>query len=337
MNMGMPDHEIDFVITWVDGSDPNWILERQKYLPSKEEDASECRYRDFQLLRYWFRGVEKFAPWVRRIHLITCGHFPSWLDRENPKLNLVRHADYLPKEVLPSFNSNAIELSMHTIKGLARQFVYFNDDTFLLQPVSEKDFFVQGLPVDDAIISPVIPDSGDDGIGKTVLNNMYTINRRFDKKTVMSKYRAKFFSPAYGTELLRTMCLLPWHHFPGFYNDHLPVPYLRDTFETVWALEEEQLRATTSHRFRNCALDLSHWLMRYWQFCSGSFVPGRPTRGRNLNIEAESTLEAICSQKYKMICINDKIKTPEKFDVVKEAINSAFYTILPERSSFERD
>ena len=95
--------EIDFVITWVDGSDPAWLREKAAYggqeinerTPSV--DARDVRYLDHGLLRYWFRGVEKFAPWVRKIHFVTWGHLPAWLDTGHPKLHIVRHEDYIPK------------------------------------------------------------------------------------------------------------------------------------------------------------------------------------------------------------------------------------------------
>ena len=81
-------------------------------------------------LQYWFRGVGKFAPWVNRIHFITYGHLPPWLNVDHPKINIVRHTDYIPKKYLPTFNSHVIELNIHRIEGLANCFVYFNDDTF---------------------------------------------------------------------------------------------------------------------------------------------------------------------------------------------------------------
>ena len=144
--MGHDAVEIDFVMPWVDGSDPAWREEFLKYralqAPQGEPacdtgtaagavDASEERYRDWDTLRYWFRGVERFAPWVNRIHFITWGHLPAWLDTAHPKLHVVRHADYIPSPYLPTFNSCPIELNMHRIEGLAEHFVYFNDDTFL--------------------------------------------------------------------------------------------------------------------------------------------------------------------------------------------------------------
>ena len=55
-------NEIDFVQLWVDGSDKEWLLEKNKYQPGLDVDASVKRYRSWDNLQYWFRGVEKFAP-----------------------------------------------------------------------------------------------------------------------------------------------------------------------------------------------------------------------------------------------------------------------------------
>ena len=33
----------------------------------KDNGSTENRFRDWGLLRYWFRGAECFAPWVNRI------------------------------------------------------------------------------------------------------------------------------------------------------------------------------------------------------------------------------------------------------------------------------
>ena len=61
---------VDIVIPWVDGNDEKWQKEKSKYDSSKGDDR-EIRYRDWDLLQYWFRGVEKFAPWIRKVHFIT--------------------------------------------------------------------------------------------------------------------------------------------------------------------------------------------------------------------------------------------------------------------------
>ena len=72
---------------------------------------------------YWFRAVEKFAPWVRKIHFVTCGHVPAFLNLAHPKLHHVKHEGFLPPEVLPTFSSHAIEMNLHRIPGLAEHFV----------------------------------------------------------------------------------------------------------------------------------------------------------------------------------------------------------------------
>ena len=68
---------VDIVITWVNGNDKKWKESFYKYSALYDGDKREVRYRDWDLLRYWFRGIDKFAPWVRKIHFVTEGHIPS--------------------------------------------------------------------------------------------------------------------------------------------------------------------------------------------------------------------------------------------------------------------
>ena len=91
---------IDFVIPWVDGSDPAWQAQRAAYSQESHSSRVTAQYRDWGTLKYWFRGVEKYAPWVNRIHFVTCGQKPEWLNVHHPKLHLVTHGDYMPKEYL---------------------------------------------------------------------------------------------------------------------------------------------------------------------------------------------------------------------------------------------
>lgn len=128
------EHKIDFVITWVDNSDPAWRESCQKHAKAQGRHIAVCseRYRDWDNLRYWFRGIEAFAPWVNKIHFVTCGHLPSWLNTQAPKLHIVKHSDYMDERYLPTFSSHPIEFCMHKIEGLSDHFVYFNDDTFII-------------------------------------------------------------------------------------------------------------------------------------------------------------------------------------------------------------
>ena len=64
------------------------------------------------LLKYWFRAVEAYAPWVGQVHFITWGHLPEWLNTQCPKLHIVNHEDYIPEKYLPTFSANPIELNI---------------------------------------------------------------------------------------------------------------------------------------------------------------------------------------------------------------------------------
>ncbi|MDQ1325823.1 MAG: hypothetical protein QG564_947 [Campylobacterota bacterium] len=329
--------DIDFIILWVDGTDPDWVEEYHKF-SSGSGPKNTVFYRDWDNLHYIFRAFEKFTPWVRQIHFVTWGHLPKWLNVDHPKLNIVRHEDILDGECLPVFNSNAIEPNIHRIQGLSEHFVLFNDDLFITAALSPERFFQNGLPTDACIMNTL---SSSSGVGHFVLNNLEILNRHFDKKTAMKKNLSKWFHIAYGKELLRSLFLLPWPRFTGFVDHHQPQPFLKSTFKEVWEKEKEILKQTSASRFRNCN-DINQYLFRYWQFIKGSFVPIslKDTQYVTLDMDelrSGKVTRLITANKYSMICLNDgeSIRTEEEFEEAKTIIKEAFETILPEKSSFE--
>lgn len=324
---------IDFVIPWVDGSDPEWRKAFASARHDAHEDCSEIRYRDWHTLRYWFRSVERFAPWVRRIHFITWGHLPAWLDTSHPKLHVVYHSDYIPSSYLPTFNSNTIELNIARIEGLADRFVLFNDDTFLCRPHAPEAFFRRGLPCDMARLSVVQPSS----VGHIIYNNLELINAQHRQRDVLRRHPAKWFAPCYGlSNLLKSLTLAPWSFIPGIFDPHMPQPYLRRSFERAWQLWGLQLDATCRHTFRDLT-DLSEWLIRYDALCRGEFVPASLNDCKLLTLSDESIAPICCdirTQRYRMICINDH-ESISDFESMSRQLCAAFETLLPEKSSFE--
>jgi hypothetical protein len=133
--------DVDAVYTWVDGSDPAFQAMRRQYAgPAAADQAS--RYRSNGELRFSLRSLLRYAPWVRRVHILTNGQVPRWLDGSHPRIHLVTHAEVFPEpQCLPTFNSHAIEMCLHRIPGLSRRFLYFNDDFFLGRDVHPADFF----------------------------------------------------------------------------------------------------------------------------------------------------------------------------------------------------
>ncbi|SFV56732.1 Glycosyltransferase [hydrothermal vent metagenome] len=328
---------IDFVILWVDGSDPKWIDEYNRYLPS-DDIHKESLFRSWDNLEYWFRGVERFSPWVNKIHFVTWGHIPKWLNPNHPKLNIVKHSDYIDDSCLPTFNSHPIEINLHRIEGLAEKFVLFNDDTFLISSVLPERFFVDGLPC-DLLISNALSSSS--GVGHFVLNNLEILNRHFKKSDSIKRDFSKWFSPKYGRDILRNIALLPWSRFTGFVDPHMPQPYLKSTFDRVWQAEERELLRTSSSRFRGCD-DISPYLFRYWHLVKGEFVPMSTRDTKYMTIDSNSVDsglidETILSGRYNMVCLNDGggIDDTAEFERAKRGIQNSLMRLLPDKSSYE--
>ena len=110
---------------------------------SKEDaDISASRFADNEELKYSLRSVEKHAPWVRNIFIVTNGQIPSWLNMDNPRLKIVTHEElFLNKSHLPTFSSPAIESHIHRIPGLSQKFIYLNDDVMFADDVWPDDFY----------------------------------------------------------------------------------------------------------------------------------------------------------------------------------------------------
>lgn len=328
--------EIDFIVTWVNMDDPQWKEEFAKYSVKKENEKngiSDARFRDYGFLKYWFRGIEKFTPWVRKIHFVTSGQKPEWLDENNPKINLVSHKDFIPGEFLPTYNSVVIERYMHKIPGLADHFVYFNDDFFIIRETAPERFFRNGLPCD---IATFLYNPSWSQWYKRIKNNLTIINRHFDKKEVMERDHDKWFDKSYGSRARWNYLLRSYDKFITLRTPHNAQPYLKSTFEEVWEVAGKELTETSSNRFR-AVTDYTPELFRTWQICRGNFHPYNTyadTKMFPLMIKPKQAVRAIREQSYSLICLNDNIHI-RNYDQVMSEIRDAFESILPDKSSFE--
>jgi hypothetical protein len=149
---------IDAVITWVDGADPahrrrleSWLAESGQGRPTS---AQPTRFNDAGEIDYCIRSILRYAPWFRRIHIVVDAQTPAILQRlradgHADRFRIVDHRDIFKgyEQHLPTFNSRSIISMLWRIEELAENFVYFNDDMFLLQPVQAEDFFRDGKVV----------------------------------------------------------------------------------------------------------------------------------------------------------------------------------------------
>lgn len=331
--------DIDIVVLWVDGKDPVWQAEKVKYSGKHIDDSNSLnRYRDWGLMQYWFRAVDQFVPWVRKIHFVTCGHLPSFLNLDAPKIHHVRHEDFMPRESLPTFSSHALEMNLHRIDDLAEHFIYFNDDMFLLRNVPETAFFNDGLPCTYGGEFP-LELAGDLGIWQhAVVNDLALVNGHFSKREQVKKYRKKYIHSSYRwKDNVRTKVLeeLFPDYFLGFKNIHGPAAYLKSTFQELWEAETEILERTTMHKFR-AADSVNQWVALWWQIASGQFAPYNTDNVvSSIN---EQNVENLCNvirgQKHDMICLNDPEQEVD-FVLLSDKLRAAFDAILPQKSRFE--
>ena len=369
--------KIDFVITWVDGSDEGWLakkrafaegqdfiekpsstkkqtfaenqplFENQPFIEKPRFDSSDLRFRnDFDFLKYWFRGVEKFAPWVNRIFFITAGHLPDWLNLQHPKLKIIRHSDFIPQEFLPTFNSHTIENNLYRITELSENFVYFNDDFYLLRRTRPEDFFKEGQYQGKTQLLPraffseniLINNPCRDIFPYIQMNNMALVNQDYDKRSFYKLHKTKAYNIKYGIFNLRNFLLQPWREFSLIYDPHCAIAYKKSTFQAVWQKHNKELTEASLRRFRSDR-DVSHLVFYYTQLLDGKFIPRSANFSHHtmLNKDEKQNLQIIRmieSQKYHVLCINDgEVKNPVK---TKAALTAAFDKILPEESTFEK-
>ncbi len=335
-------YPVDVVITWVDGNDPSWLAEKNRYLPEADRvyrSASDAnRFQDWGTLPYLFRGIESFMPWVNRVFFVTWGHLPPWLNTEYEKLRIVRHEDYIPEKYRPTFNSNAIELNFHRIPDLSEHFVYFNDDCFVIGPTQKKDFFRDEMPRTEPILRPVF--CGGNGIGCTEARNTETINKHFSPRDIRA-YKKKWvylYNPR--TALWNYIYMRKYFWIIGFQEPHIPISFLKSTFTELWEKEYAVMDETCSNRFRG-KCDANLWLAREWQMLQGKFFPRKRSFGKYSSIP--NGWAGCCRRlrdpgESRLLCINDNnyggMHSPE-LDAIWGKIRDAFEDLLPVKSEFE--
>ena len=335
---------IDIVVLWVDGKDPEWIKEFNRYsTDTKKEgiDSREERYRDYGLLKYWFRGVEKYTPWINKIHFVTCGQKPDWLDESNPKLRLVNHRDFIPAEYLPTFQGRPIELNLHRIKDLSEHFVYFNDDLFLLRPVKSDFYFKKGLPVISCDLG--IPRwLSYSNIGRIIINNCGVLKQNLDVERLVWKNIWKYInirSLGFGRAAKNLVSFaINRTVIPGTFG-HQPSAQLKSTFDEIWCTVPKIMDDPSRCRFRSDYC-VNQWLLSSWNMISGRFYPANEKRTGHYFVFNTDNLSWICEtirmQSYPQLCLNDKAIGPAEMEKCIHEVSQAFDTILPEKSSFEK-
>ncbi|KAA8719127.1 glycosyl transferase [Lactococcus garvieae subsp. garvieae] len=333
--------KIDIVVSWLDDSDPKWQADFSEYRKkenlsmSKNSANNASRFRDYDTFRYWFRGIEKNAPWINKIYLVTYGHSPEWLNLEHPKLQLMKHEDFIPKEFLPTFSSVTIAMNLHRIPGLSENFVYFNDDMFLINPTKTTDFFKEGIPCD---MLTLIPCATYEELDHLHINNMNLIHRKFTKQDILKKNLWKMINfktslPYLGTTLLQ----LPYPTISYIIHFHLATPLNKSMYEKLWEEYPQEFTQASTYKFRNIN-GIDDWFIRLYSLCSGNFVPKNMYKfGRFFKLNVQSNVDKIVNSKLKLVCLNDnEALDDEELQVITQRVKKAMEIKFPQKSNFEK-
>lgn len=340
---------IDFVIPWVDGNDLLWLDKKSRYLgqncTSKDETNSNMRYRDWGMLKYVLRGIEKNCPWYNKIFLITEGHYPDWLDIDNLDIRLITHKSlYFNKEHLPTFNSTSIEMNLPNLDILSDKFVYMNDDLLILKYTPKERFFRDGLPVDffshgwlprNNLFASI---RGMNTWAHSIKNNIDLI-APFFKKENLSK--DQLYSTTYSF-LSQLSNFLFYHVYKKVFwieHYHHPIPYLKSTLLEVKQQFGKNMEICSANRFR-AKSDLNQYIYRYWQLAHGNFYPERIRDNKYYHLASIKDVYKCLMDldTFRFVCLNDSLpdELPEdEYEKIKNKIIKKLDDLLPEKSSFE--
>lgn len=319
--MSAYDLPIDLVYLYVNNSDEAWIAKRNRY--AMDQNNSACRFRDNKELMYSLRSVEKYAPWIRNIYIVSNSSMPDWLNTDHPKLHVVSHETIMPPDSLPCFDSYVIESYLHRISGLSEIFLYANDDMFFGNHVS-PDFFVKdGKPIVRMVKKEVAPTKN---YYRTILNS---------KKAVFDHYGKEY-------------PLIPWHNIDV---------YTKTGMEAC-AKEFRKEFEVCSHNHMRKDNDLERVIFQYYLLVNNLCIlktydrSSRPIRAmhiaKKLILPSKYIDELWCSihdlvirpyipkillKKPRCVCLNDTEETTES-DV--EQYPFFMEKMFPEKSSFEK-
>jgi hypothetical protein len=313
------DFPIDVVYTWVDGADPAWLARKNAALAENgwvsvnEEAANASRFISRNELRYSLRSLHYYAPWVRRIFLVTDDQVPSWLNVEHPQVTVVSHKEIFGSAGrLPTFNSMAIETRLHHIEDLSEQFLYMNDDVFFGQALQPNFFFTAAgqtrvfLSTNRVNSGP--PTSDEPPIMSSGKNNRALIEKEFGR-------------------------------FLAVKAKHTPHAARRSVLAEIEERYPEPIAVTASHQFRHRDdISLISSLQQHWSYLTGRGVlTDVHYMYRDLSdpVTPKRLATTLRKRHYPLFCLNDTNSTDEAALDQARLLESFLPAYYPFRSPYE--
>ena len=227
--------KIDAVITWVDGSEPDYQRKLKEYLT--DNNTLKKQYFQANEINLCVASIVKYAPFIRKIFIVT--------DKQRPNLDSIKHIVTLDKveiidheeifrenkDCLPTFNIRSIDALLFKIKNLSDKFIYFNDDMFLVKETSQEDWFINN---------------------KAVLTGVWA--KTYNKQVIKTiSHRIKKFlnvRPSFNAAQSKAANIVGFHD-KYFKSYHCGRPQIKSVIKNFYDTNPERLTNQIRHKFRD--------------------------------------------------------------------------------------
>ena len=145
--------KMDAGIAWVDGNDPQHKAKVERYMAVENVETSPnvipSRYDSSGEIKYCVLSILKFAPYIHKIYIVCDDQNPTieevvalYFPNRLKDIIFVDHQELFEgyEKYLPVFNSRAIESMLWRLPNLSENYLYFNDDFFLIKPTVLTDW-----------------------------------------------------------------------------------------------------------------------------------------------------------------------------------------------------
>lgn len=300
---------IDAVVTWVDGADPAHAARRRATLAAEGRAApragAETRFADRGEIYWCLASLLRFAPFLRRIHVVTDAQTPAYLagfaaeglcDAE--RIRIVDHREIFAGHLrhLPTFNSRSVETMIANVPDVAEHILYLNDDFFLAAPAMAAQF--------------IDPD------GRLILSGRWRGARwPLAKLALRRRLRpGRPVDPGFTAAQARAAAAVGMGRFLNF--GHHPHILRRDTLRHAFPTPEA-LERQIAHRFRHADQMLPVALANQLEVRGGGAIVGPPAEVAYIKPgrpdETRAALDRIATGSVRFGCVQslDEIASQE--------------------------
>lgn len=295
---------VDAIVTYVNNSDNKWV--RSYIQKTHTHNPAACRFRSWGTLKYLFRGIEEYMPFVDNIILVVSGEsqIPSWLNTSN--VRVVFHEEFIPKQFLPTFNSCTIESFFWNIPNLSDKVIYFNDDMFPTAPMSEEDFFTDDKP-----------------------------HIKFSTLELSSKSNLYQRQCRSGMDMITTALNIPeWKKGQIIRPYHITTAFTKEGLDAIRESCGELIPKTVSTI--RTQTNVNQYIYAYWHYFTDNYV-SKTIHYKYFELmdkTFQEIVDTIGTTEYQMLCLNDSDKLKD-YARTRYLLQQCFEKKFPDKCRYE--